>query len=260
MQVGLPEARDEQARITFRCLDGAPPPRRITVEHPGWGGSAETRVNGSIAQPWHCAPFSEGASYGIELLYPFRTECHVLVERGKPVFRGEFENESCRSVVWPPFQTANPAHYSMATLLDIRVPEGYVLRVEPHSSYFTDGSGTVPAAVIGNLHSSWWPLCLFVTFKCPLPGQTHVFRRGQPYCQILAVPEKPLDVLEEMTSDEKADRERLAQTIMKGREKFRSRQWVARNGLRFDDVYKQMRRNFLAGGIEGLEDYLSGKP
>lgn len=38
---------------------------------PGWAGAAEPRADGSHEQVWRCTPFSEGARYGLELLYPF---------------------------------------------------------------------------------------------------------------------------------------------------------------------------------------------
>ena len=75
-----------------------------------------------------------------------------------------------------------PQNYLFATGIDIQAPPGYALRTEPHPRFFADTTGTVPAVVYGHLHSEWWPKKLFVVFKIPaLPGQRHIFRKGEPY-------------------------------------------------------------------------------
>ena len=242
--------------VHYRCLDGGLPPRRIVVPRSGWAGEPQLRVDGSAAQPWHCAPFSEGASYGLELLYPFQTACEVTLEDGRPKFHGDFAAERASSVVWPPFQSAHPGHYSIATLLDVRMPDGMAIRVEPHPSFFTDNSGSVPAAVIGNIQTAWWPLCLFVTFKSPHVGQIHVFEHGRPYCQIVPVADRAPMTLFPMSPAESAERELLAQSIMRSRNEIASRTWISHDRLRFDDVYKRLRRAYLAGGLEEVHRQL----
>lgn len=237
-----------EVTVTYRCLDGGLAPRRIAVVRPGWAGESVPRADGSSAQPWHCAPFSEGASYGLELLYPFKTRCEVAFEDGRPRFNGKFSAEQRGAVVWPPFQTANPGHYSLATLIDIKVSDGFAIRVEPHPSFFTDRSGVVPAAVIGNVQSAWWPLCLFVTFKSPNAGQVHVFEYGSPYCQIIPVVDRTPSATLQMDPAESAERELLAQMIMRNRKVLSERTWVSHDQLQFDDVYKQLRRTYLVGG------------
>ena len=56
-------------------------PQPIRLKMPGWGGSAAMRMeNGSEPQPWHCPPFVDGSAYGIELIYHYETECHIVNE------------------------------------------------------------------------------------------------------------------------------------------------------------------------------------
>jgi len=244
------------AMISYRILDGGLAPRRITLSRPGWSGTADRRVDGSTAQPWHCAPFTEGATYGVELLYPFETRCEVINKDGQPHFLGSFDNELRSTVVWPPFQSANPGHYSMATLLDLAAPHASSLRVEPHPRFFTDQSGEVPVAVIGNVQTHWWPLCLFVTFKSPRPGERHVFEKGMPYCQVIVVPNRRDESLRHMEPSECAEREMLAQAIMRNRARIRTNGWVSHDRLAFDDVYKQLRRAYQTGGLDGIRKCL----
>jgi hypothetical protein len=42
---------------------------------PGWAGQPEPRTDGSQEYAWHCAPFTEGAQYGIEVFYHMTETC-----------------------------------------------------------------------------------------------------------------------------------------------------------------------------------------
>ena len=227
-------------RLKYRLLGDTFAPSRIRVAVPGWGGEPVRAEAGARPQPWHCLPFVEGSRYGFELSYSLDAECRVCWRDGKLYFDGDFTSHRRERTVWPPFLSTNPGHYSLGTFVDIAAPDGWVLRTEPHPRFFTDQSGEVPAAVIGNLESSWWPMFFFVTFKSPLKDQVHVFRRGEPYVQLIAVPRTPGCSLEPMTPEESKDRERLAQSIMRSRKTIARRSWQSQDGLEFDDLYKQL--------------------
>jgi len=227
----------------YRLLGCGLAPQRIRIEKPGWGGTRTPLENGATPQPWHCLPFVEGATYGFELLYSLAGECRVSWSELTLQFEGEFLSHPIAGTVWPPFLTTNPGHYSLGSFVDMQVPDGWSLRIEPHPRFFTDTTGTVPIAVIGNIQSAWWPMFFFVTFKSPPRGQTHVFRHGEPYAQVIVVPEKaPLSV-EPMSSAEATTRERQAQRLMKSRKTISRRRWVSGDGLQFDDLYKQLHRS-----------------
>ena len=70
-------------QIKYRLEGKALPPRPIKVDVPGWGGSPDfKKVNGSQPQPWHCPLHVEGCTHGVELLYQYDNECHVINDRG----------------------------------------------------------------------------------------------------------------------------------------------------------------------------------
>ena len=231
----------DAAPMRFRLLDKGIAPRRTRLACPGWAGAAVRPKDGATPQPWHCAPFAEGAAYGYEICYPYDTECTVTLVDGKPCVAGEFAREIVRGTEWPPVISTNPGHYSFGALVDIEAGPGWLLRVEPHPRYFTDRLGEVAPAVIGNLDTAWWPMFMFLTFKAPLEGQTHRFRRGDPVAQVIAVPRRPAD-LRIMSADEARQRERSAQGIMKERAAIATRSWTSEDGLAFDDVYRQLAR------------------
>ena len=52
--------------------------------------SLQPRTDGSHEYAWHCAPFTEGAQYGIEIFYPYENELHVSKKDGKLHFDGDF--------------------------------------------------------------------------------------------------------------------------------------------------------------------------
>src|SRR5215218_6700537 len=119
------------------------PPRRIRVEVPGWAGAADQRMeDGAEVQPWHCLPFVEGATYGLELVYPHEQECRVINERGKVRFEWDFYSEPEGSGVTGGefitfFPKDSPGQYLFNTRMDVQAPPGHVLRIEPHPRFFT---------------------------------------------------------------------------------------------------------------------------
>ncbi|HEX5725449.1 MAG TPA: hypothetical protein VFX98_08280, partial [Longimicrobiaceae bacterium] len=87
--------------LRYRTVYGAPPPRRIRLEIPGWAGPSDAYGDGAPAQPWHCQPFVEGATYGLELVYPYRSECRVHNEDGTLRFEGGALAEEMQSAGLP---------------------------------------------------------------------------------------------------------------------------------------------------------------
>src|SRR5579884_765409 len=77
------EQRSTMPEVKYRLHGNRPAPQPIKVAVPGWAGAREPRADGSHEQPWHCAPFVESATYGIEVLYPFDEELRVSSEDGQ---------------------------------------------------------------------------------------------------------------------------------------------------------------------------------
>ena len=188
------------------------PPRPIRVAIGDWGGSAERKKeNGSEPEPWHCPAFVDACTHGFELLYQYETECHVLNTNGQVVFQWSRESEPGGIDPRVDFTLSNPpppTEYLFATSLDIQVPPGYVLRVEPHPRFFRDTTQTAPAAFYGHVLSEWWPKKIFAVFKLPPPGQRHIFRKGEPYVQVIIIPRDQY-VISPMTPEEHARRRKL---------------------------------------------------
>ena len=248
----------DKFKIKFAASSKALPPQPIRIKTPGWGGSAEKMETGSQPQPWHCLPFVEAATYGLELLYQYDNECHVVNEGGKVRFEWDFASEGGADVTGAEFLTFSPKdapkHYLFNTRLDVLPPPGHVVRTEPHPRFFTDATGTVPPAVIGHLQNEWWPRKLFVVFKVPPPGGRHVFRKGEPYAQILFLPHRAGYEIAEMTPEEDAQRRERERQIETARFQIADNVWHNLDGAPLSSHYKVLARSFARDGTAGVEE------
>ena len=171
--------------VKFRLVEPDLRPRRTKLEMPGWAGKPEPRTDGSHEHAWHCAPFTEGAQYGIEIFYPYQNELHVTRKDGKLVLDGDFGPAPDDDRQWPPFRSFGEDFYTYQLLLDLKVGKEWAIRTEPHPRFYIDTTDTVPIAVPALLRTEWWPMISFVVFKTPAEGRTHIFRPGEPMMQIL---------------------------------------------------------------------------
>ena len=229
--------------IKYRTIQPGLKPRRTKLEVPGWGGKPEPRRDGSHEYPWHCVPFSEGAQYGIELFYPYDNELHVTNLGGKVHLEGDFGPDPGTGLQWPPFRSFGSGYYTYQILIDLKVPDDTAVRIEPHPRLYTDPTDSVPLAVPALLRTSWWPMISFVVFKTPPQGQTHVFRSGEPFIQMLFVPAEPQFDLLEMTEEEAAEREMRARRIHASRETLsKDTWWTSSTDTVFDGTYRHIFR------------------
>lgn len=242
--------------VQYRSTYGAEPPRRIRLEIPGWAGSSSAHADGAAAMPWHCQPFVEGSTYGLELVYPYRSECIVRKVDGKIVFEGGLTEERQKEGLSHPFGVFAHGHYGMATALDLLPPPGYSLRLGPHPRYFTDTKGDVPLALPGHLQR-FWPNQFFAVFKAPSKGTKHVFRPGEPYAQLLIVPTNQTIRTEPMPAELVAEREREEVQVGTLRYMFAKHIWQSDTGNWFDDMYKQLLRIFRQGGRAAVSAHLA---
>jgi hypothetical protein len=249
----------EKITVKYRSWAKAIPPHPIKLQIPGWAGEANNHTNGDKPQPWHCPPFIEGSTYGLELCYPFDTECHISMIDDKIVFNGDFTEESKQlNFPLPPFTAFAPGHFGMTSSLDIRVPFGHILRTEPHPRFFTDATNTVPCCLIGHLQTDWWPKIFFVVFKNPCAGQTLIFRKGEPYAQILILPKRMNYDIIEMTEQEKIERNYRDSQLDKHANRYVKNNWHDHQGLNFTDKYKQL--STIAAKEGSIDDFLSKFP
>lgn len=231
------------------------PPRPIKLEIPGWAGEK----NWDVGQPWHCKPFKDGSTYGLELIYPFTTECTVTTQNGELIWTGDFTKES--EVIgqeWErPFSSFAPNHFGFTSSLDIQTEEGYGIMILPHPRYYTDRTGTVPLIVAGIIESDFWSRVFFVVFKSPLEGQTYVFRKGEGYAQIIVVPKKVKYNIVPMTKEEARIRAEMEKTLGDYRKRIASKTWKTVNDEEFDNKYKILSGIASTKGVEGVVDHLS---
>jgi len=230
--------------VKFRLVNPDLRPRRTKLEMPGWAGTPEPRTDGSHEQAWHCAPFTEGAQYGIEIFYPYKNELHVSRRGRKIVFDGDFGPRPDDSdVMWPPFRTFGEDYYSHQLLLDLKVGKDWAVRTEPHPRFYTDTSGTVPIAVPALLRTEWWPMISFVIFKAPGEGATHIFRPGEPMLQILILPITADFTLAPMDEAEAAEREMRGRRIHGSRPTLAADStWTSSTETVFDGTYRHLLR------------------
>jgi Flp pilus assembly protein TadD len=144
-------------------------------------------------------------------------------------------------------------YYLFNTRIDIEPPAGHVLRTEPHPRYFTDDTGTCPLAMIGHLQNEWYPRLTFVVFRAPRPGERHVFRKGEPFAQILFVPQQASYQLTPMSEQRLAERRRLEQAIQSARLEIAENVWEHPDNVKFNNHYKVLARVFVKDGLPGVE-------
>jgi len=226
--------------VKYRLTNPDLNPRRTRLEIPGWAGQPERRVDGSQEYAWHCAPFSEAATAGIELLYPHANELHVTTQNGTLLLQGDFGEPPSPGLQWPPFRPFGQLYYTYQSLIDLKVAEGYAIKTEPHPRFYTDTTGTVPIAVPA-LIRHWWPMINFLVFKAPGEGQCQIFRPGEPFVQMTVVQADARFDLVEMPEDEAAERELQSRRIYASRATLSAdSQWVSATNTVFDGTYRRI--------------------
>lgn len=239
--------------VKYRTWYKGTPPRPIKLSIPGWAGENRSHSNGNKPQPWHCTPFVDGCVYGYELIYPFKTECRVLRRNKEIIFEGDFSDETWnidRSKA--PMSTFAMDHYGMSSSLDLEPPEGYVIRTETHPRFYTDTTGTCPIMLPGHIHR-WWSRIFFVVFKAPKEGEIHIFREGEPYGQVLFVPEKSNFTFQQMTPEEEKIRSDRERALSSQGSKICTHAWRDHKGNSFDNKYKVLASAYLKEGEEGVQ-------
>lgn len=235
-----------EIEVAYRLGYSALPLKPIKLQIPGWAGDSQPMKNGSKAQPWHCLPWVEGSTYGLELVYSFDQELRISKKNGEIVMDpadGEL-----------PFKFFAKEHYGHCPNVDIMVPPGYVIRTEPHPRYFTDTTGTVPLMVPGHIQTEWWTRFFFVVFKAPFEGQTHVFRKGEGIGQFLIVPKKLNYKIREQTPEEANKRTHWSNLSLMYDALIGDHGWVSDTGNPFNDKYKVLAREFAKHGEAGIEE------
>ena len=259
----------DEIKVKYRTWYRGEPPRPIKLQIPGWAGTDRNHSDGAVPQPWHCPPFVDASTYAHELLYPYKSECRVKRTGGQILFEGDFStedwmiNEAGSNMTGdepkrtsPPMMSFAPGHYGMSSSLDMEPPEGYVFRTEPHPRFYTDDTGTVPCLLAGHIQR-WWSRIFFVVFKAPREGEFHVFRPGEPYGQVLFLPQKNNVKFLPFTDEERMAREGRDRKVGEYGDKIAGHVWKDHKGLKFDDKYKTLSSSYSKGGYESVDKTIS---
>src|SRR5579864_4689072 len=229
--------------VKFRLVHPGLRPRKTKLEMPGWAGKPAPRTDGSHEYAWHCAPFTEGAQYGIEIFYPYDNELRVAKKNGELHFDGDFGPPPDGDLQWPPFRKFGSDYYTHQLLLDLKVGRDWAVRTEPHPRFYTDTTGTVPIAVPALLRTEWWPMISFIVFKSPREGEVHIFRPGEPMLQILVLPVTCDINLVPMDDEEAAEREMRGRRIHASRPTLAADStWTSDTDTVFDGTYRYLLR------------------
>lgn len=247
----------EKTTVAYRTWYLGQPPRPIKLQIPGWAGDPGYS-EGCKPQPWHCKPFVDASTYGLELIYPFPEPCVVTGLDGGVRFDGNFPELEAALGMKHPFMAFAPDHYGYTSSLDIMTRPGTVTRVEPHPRFFTDRTGECPIAVAGHLETEWWSRIFFLAFKSPRPGEKHVFRQGEGYAQVLFVPRDVEYEVRPMTADEESVRKARDEGIAKNSKKICSHFYLDHLGHRFDNKYKVLSKVNRRAGADGVDGVLAG--
>jgi hypothetical protein len=184
----------ENVTIKYNTYVKALPPQAPEMTSVESSTSAASGEDGEESPDRPCAAFALASAYGLEVVYPYETECHVVGKDGTVRFEWDFAKEPGGMLTGGEFRAFSPVdaskYYLFNTRLDLWPPAGYVLRTEPHPRYFTDETGTAPLAMIAHLQNEWYPRMVFVVFRAPRQGQRHIFRQGEPFVQLLFVPQR----------------------------------------------------------------------
>src|SRR5579862_6774250 len=111
----------DKLQLRYFTFEKSPPPQPIRMKVPGWSGPAQKMEDGSEPQPWHCMPFTEGATFGLELVYPFQTECQVVNDAGQVRFEWDFAREPDGKLTGGEFVTFFPKEASRFYLFNTGV-------------------------------------------------------------------------------------------------------------------------------------------
>ena len=84
-------------------------------------------------------------------------------------------------------------------------------------------------------------MVFFLVFKSPPEGKTHIFRPGEPFAQILIVPEEATFDLVAMSDEEAAERELQSRRIYQSRSTLSGEtQWRSATNTVFDGTYRHI--------------------
>jgi hypothetical protein len=81
----------------------------------------------------------------------------------------------------------------------------------------------------------------FILFKSPAEGGVHIFRPGEPFAQVIVIPEEADFELVEMGEEEAAERDLRGRRIHESRETLGAdTRWTSATDTVFDGTYRRI--------------------
>lgn len=245
------------ANLKYRTWVNGQPPKKINLAIPGWAGEKTYES----PQPWHCKPYTDAATYGLEIIYSWDAPCQVTCdENGTSHFVGDFSKEipDYLGKDWYPFASFAPFHFGYTSMVDLKTDPEMNLFLQPHPRAFTDRTGTVPIAMPGMLEMDWWPEIFFMVFKAPLEGKTYTFKKGDPIASLLVVPRHIKYNVEPMAEEDDNIRTRQQKILEDEWPKMCTRVFYCKDGKEFfDNKYKVLSQIAMREGVNKARECLS---
>jgi hypothetical protein len=86
-------------------------------------------------------------------------------------------------------------------------------------------------------------MMFFCIFKTPPKGVTHIFRKGEPFMSLIALPADPELDLQPMSEEEAAERELRARRLAASRDALaEGSRWLSTTNTVFDGTYRHLFR------------------
>lgn len=163
-------------------------------------------TNGSF-QPWHTRNFSDFATLGAELIFPYED---ITVTR-----------DNC------PFKKLSEKYYQIDFDIDFSVSVDCELFVMPHHRYYLEDNFPL---VLPYLWGYWYPGKLSVTFRFT---EKTIFKKNNPFAQVFPV-SKNIEI-SKMSQSQVNRMESAREYLVKNN--LISRKWKTNTGVELDNLY-----------------------
>ena len=228
-------------QVNCRAFTPGLNPRRTKLEVPGSGrrtAAPQGRIDGAgLALP----PYSEAVVHGIDLFSDPTNRASVTRTAANWAWTAtEPSPEGCRRPMAVPFHPFGDLFLQLPALPRFQGRRKLGDATRPHPRFYTDPTDTTPIAVPA-LIGLRRPMIYFLVFKSPPEGKTHIFRPGEPFAQILIVPEEAAFDLVPMEDEEAAERELQSRRIYQSRGTLSAEtEWKSATNTVFDGTYRHI--------------------
>lgn len=230
--------------IAFRTNDASVPfPQQPKLAKPDVKGFVK-------AQPWHCKPWIDAQTLGLELHWPWNFSLVVGNVDGKLTCHREYTRGGVEPKPDDLSQFAD-GHYGVSSYHQLLLPDGYDGLILPHPRSYSDNANNMPDIIPGVLQMDWWPHIFFIVAKIPKPGEKQVWAAGQPFAQVVPYKREETSI-RPMSMAESVEWDKRATWINEFRYQLSTHTWVDDRGGTFNNRYKILPAEIKRLGWDGL--------